>query len=149
MVVAMTASDDYCELCDLPLSQCIHGRPPPQPAIKPPPKPRKRAAARPPVGAMSRKPVNRRWTPPEVFKPLILAVLQEAGSELDADELFLELEIAADDRLLPGDRETTPEGEPRWQYAARRARVELINEGLMTRGVPGVWKLTSPGQRSG
>jgi hypothetical protein len=73
----------------------------------------------------------------------VLAVLEEAGGELDADELFLELEIAVEDRLLPGDRELTPEGEPRWQYAARRARVALINEGLMTKGVPGVWKLAN------
>jgi hypothetical protein len=95
------------------------------------------------------KPVTRRWTPPEVFRPLILAVLQEAGGELEADELFLELEIMADDRLLPGDRETTPEGELRWQYAARRARLALINEGLMTKGIPGVWKLTRPGHDLG
>jgi hypothetical protein len=86
--------------------------------------------------------VTHRWTPPDQFKPLILAVLQEAGGELEADELFLELEIMADDKLLPGDRETTPEGELRWQYAARRARQALIQEGQMTRGGPGVWRLT-------
>jgi hypothetical protein len=85
--------------------------------------------------------VNRRWTPPEALKPHILAVLQDADGELDADELFLELEILLEDRLLPGDHESTPTGEPRWQYAARRARLALINEGLMTKGIPGVWKL--------
>ncbi|HWM73926.1 MAG TPA: hypothetical protein VNQ53_09305 [Nocardioides sp.] len=88
--------------------------------------------------------MNRRWTPPEVFKPLILAALQEAGGELDADELFLELEIMAEDRLLPGDGETMPGGELRWQYAARRARLALIDEGLMTKGKPGVWGLARP-----
>jgi len=86
---------------------------------------------------------NRRWTPPEALKPFILSVLEEAGGELVADELLLELEIAVEGRLLPGDRETTPEGEPRWQYAARRARMALISEGLMTKGVPGVWKLAT------
>jgi hypothetical protein len=91
--------------------------------------------------------VNRRWTPPEAFKPLILEVLEEAGGELEADELFLELEIAADQRLLPGDRETTPAGELRWQYAARRARLALIDEGLMTKGSPGVWLLARPARR--
>ena len=71
-------------------------------------------------------------------------VLEEAGGELETDELFLELEIVADERLLPGDRETTPEGELRWRYAARRARQALINEGVMTRGGgPGVWQLVS------
>ena len=46
-----------------------------------------------------------------------------------------------EDRLLPGDRERTPEGELRWQYAARRARVALIKEGRMTKGIPGMWTL--------
>jgi hypothetical protein len=142
MVVAMTTHDEYCDFCDLPMAQCIHGQPPaPKPVVTSPPKPRKRAAARSPAAGTIEKPVSRRWTPPEVLKPHILAVLQEAGGELEADELFLELEIMVEDRLLPGDRESTPEGEPRWQYAARRARVALIKEGLMTKGIPGVWKL--------
>lgn len=87
------------------------------------------------------KVVNRRWTPPDLFKPLILTVLEQAGGELEADDLFLELEILLEDRLLPGDSETTPEGELRWRYAARRARVALIDEGLMTKARPGVWQL--------
>ena len=85
--------------------------------------------------------MHRRWTPPEVFKPLILEVLAQAGGELDNEDVFLELEILAEDRLLPADSETTPEGELRWRYAARRARASLIAEGLMTKGTPGVWQL--------
>jgi hypothetical protein len=85
--------------------------------------------------------VPRRWTPPEAFKPLILTVLEEAGGELEADDLFLELEVRMEDQLLPGDSETTPEGELRWRYAARRARMALVAEGRMTRGRPGVWQL--------
>jgi hypothetical protein len=144
MVVAMTAHDEYCDFCDLPMAQCVHGQPPPappKPVVKSAPKPRKRAVARSRAPGTIEKPVNRRWTPPEALKPHILAVLQEAGGELEAEELFLELEIMVEDRLLPGDRENTPEGEPRWQYAARRARVALINEGLMMKDIPGVWKL--------
>lgn len=148
----MTAADDYCDFCDLPKSQCIHGQPPPPPpsaVVKSAPAPRRRAAGT--TGTSSRtagappKPVNRRWTTPEAFKPLILAVLQEAGGELDAEELFLELEIAAEDQLKPGDHEKTPEGELRWRYAARRARIALVEEGLMTKGRPGVWQLTGSG----
>jgi hypothetical protein len=143
----MNASDDYCDLCDLPRSQCIHGRPPPTPvkAVAKAPAPRKRPAT--PARTSSAppaKPVTRRWTPPDVFKPLILTVLEQAGGELEADELFLELEILAEDRLLPGDGEKTPEGELRWRYAARRARLALIDEGLMTKERPGVWQLASP-----
>ena len=141
----MTATDDYCDFCDLPRSQCIHGQPPPAPskAVKPPTPRKKPATAR--RSAAPEKPVARRWTPPEVFKPLILRALQQAGGTLDADELFLELEILAEDRLLPGDSELTPEGELRWRYAARRARMALIAEGLMTKGTPGVWQLAGPG----
>ena len=139
----MNAPDDYCELCDLPKSQCIHGQPPPapKPAASAAAKPRKRPATKVRTAAVTAKPVTLRWTPPDVFKPLILDVLERAGGELEADELFLELEIVAEDRLRPEDSETTPEGELRWRYAARRARVALIEEGLMTKGRPGVWQL--------
>jgi hypothetical protein len=139
----MNASADYCDLCDLPRSQCVHGQPPPptpNKAVKSPPKPRKRPAPR--RSSAPDEPVTRRWTPPEVFKPLILTVLRQAGGTLDADDLFLELEILAQDRLLPGDTEVTPEGELRWRYAARRARMALIDEGLMTKTRPGVWQIS-------
>ncbi len=141
----MTASDIRCDLCDLPLSQCVHGRPPAPPAPRPagtsPSRPRKPAPARRRATGDLVRPVNRRWTAPEVFKPLIVQVLRDAGGELDADELYSELEILAADRLLPGDRETTPSGELRWRFAARRARLALVEEGLMTTGTPGVWRL--------
>lgn len=141
----MSASDDYCELCDLPTSQCVHGRPPP------PPPPRATAATRPTTpkrpatrartSAPPAKPVTLRWTPPEAFKPLIVTVLQQAGGELEAQEVFRELETLTAGQLKPEDSETTPEGELRWQYAARRARVALIREGVMTKSRPGVWQL--------
>ena len=78
--------------------------------VKKSPTPRTRGAARVRTPGTAAKPVVRRWTPPEAFKPLIVSVLEEAGGELETDELFLELEIVADERLLPGDRETTPGG---------------------------------------
>ncbi len=140
----MNAVEDYCELCDLPRSTCIHGRPPPPEPTRAaaPPTPRKRAAPRTTTKkAAAAKPVTLRWTPPEAFKPLILAVLEDAGGELDADEVFRELEVLAGDRLRPEDSETTPEGELRWRYAVRRARVALMDEGLMTKGTPGLWQL--------
>jgi hypothetical protein len=139
----MNESDDYCELCDLPRSQCIHGRPPQEPVktVKAP-APRKRAPARTPgAAATPAAPVNRRWSRPDDLKPLILSVLREAGGELDAEDMFLELEIAAEDQLRPGDREPMPTGELRWHYAARRARVDLIKEGVMAQGTPGIWRL--------
>ncbi|MBZ5737646.1 hypothetical protein [Nocardioides mangrovi] len=142
---------DYCELCDLPRSTCIHGNPPAPP---PPSTPttratpvvrRKAAAPRVPGSSAASAPsrvVRHRWTPPDVFAPHILEVLREAGGELDQDELFDRLETAMAERLGDADRETTPEGELRWRYAARRARQSLVSEGLMTKGRPGVWALS-------
>jgi hypothetical protein len=140
----MTASDDYCELCDLPKSQCLHGLPPPvaKKATAAPPKPKKRTTARPSPPAAPAKRVARRRTPPEAFKPLIVTVLERAGGVLEADEVFLELATLAEGQLLPEDNQTTPEGELRWRYAARRARVALIDEGRMTKGRPGLWQLS-------
>ena len=139
----MSATTDYCDLCDLPRSQCVHGQPPPpapsRAVTPPPPKPRKRPTTR--RTSRPEQPVRRRWTPPDAFKPLILTVLTEAGGTLDAQDAFAELELLARDRLLPADSELTPEGELRWRHAARRARVALIDEGLMTKARPGVWQL--------
>lgn len=144
-------NDDYCELCDLPMSQCVHGRPLPVPPPKPekaPPRPRKAAATKARPAASRPSAANRRWTPPEVFKPAIILLLQDAGGELEAEQLFEQLEAVVRDDLLPSDSETTPEGELRWRYAARRARVALIDEGLMTKTRPGLWQLAGPGQRA-
>ena len=88
--------------------------------------------------------MTRRWTPPEVFKPLIVKVLGNAGGLLEAEEALLELEILAADLLVPGDCEATPQGELRWRYAARRARVALVDEGVMTNTKPNVWELVDP-----
>jgi hypothetical protein len=138
----VNASEDYCDFCELPLSQCVHGQPPPAPVpAKAAPAPRR---ATPVKRAAAPKAVRLRWTPPEAFKPLILSVLEDSGGELESEELFAELEKVAADRLRPEDNETTPEGELRWRYAARRARVALIDEGLMTKTRPGVWQLARP-----
>ena len=140
--------EDYCELCDLPKSQCIHGQPPPPP---PPPKPTATKAPRAPrapratatraTAPAPTRTVPRRWTPPEAFKPALVAVLQEAGGELEQEEVFAGLEERMAERLTAADHETTPEGELRWRYAARRARQVLISEGEMAKGRPGIWTL--------
>ncbi|MDH2415763.1 hypothetical protein [Nocardioides sp. CER19] len=143
----MSTTDDYCELCDLPRSQCIHGRPapvdPPAPA-KTPRQPRPRAAAAPARVGVTKKAVSHRWTSPEVLSPIVVEVLQEAGGELPADDLLSEVREIIGDRLRPGDEELTPAGELRWHYAARRARQSLIGEGVMVAGRPGIWRLGQP-----
>lgn len=70
-----------------------------------------------------------------------MSVLEEAGGELDTDDLFAALETRLADELLDGDRQLTPEGELRWRFAARRARQSMITDGVMSRGVPGSWRL--------
>jgi hypothetical protein len=148
-------TEDYCELCDLPLSTCVHGRPPPRP-----PEPvRKAPAARAtPVrsraaGASSRaaaddvstRRVPRKWTPSEDFRPHVLAILRENDGRLDADDLMLELEIRLEGVLTPGDREQAPQGGERWHVAVRRQRKALADEGLLVPAQPGIWELTPRG----
>ncbi|GAB3199862.1 hypothetical protein GCM10027062_17690 [Nocardioides hungaricus] len=141
------SAEDYCDLCDLPKSTCIHGNPP----APPPPRSTARTAtprtatpraSRPVVTrAAPTRSVPRKWTPPDAFKPNILAVLAESGGELEQEELFGVLEERMAEQLTEADRGTTPEGELRWRYAARRARQALIAEGAMSKGRPGVWSL--------
>lgn len=159
-------SEDYCELCDLPLSTCVHGMPapPPEPPRAAPTRTSGSAGSRATGRATSSRATSRtvssstsrtssrtaapptrraprRWTPPEDFRPHVVAVLTDAGGELEADELFDRLEERVGDELLEGDRETTPEGELRWRYAARRARQAMLADGTMEKGPPGVWRL--------
>lgn len=133
-------SDDYCDFCDLPLSQCVHGRPAPVPAAPakaaPTPRPRKQAAPK-----VRSKPVVRRWTPPEVLAPLIVQVLEDAGGSLMADDALTRLAERLEGEFAAGDHEKTPTGEPRWQYAARRARADLVKDGTLLKDEPGVWRL--------
>jgi hypothetical protein len=136
------SAEDYCDLCDLPKSTCIHGNPP----APPPPRATARTAAprasKPVVKkAAPTRSVPRKWTPPDAFRPNILAVLEEAGGELEQEELFRVLEERMGERLTAADHGTTPEGELRWRYAARRARQALIADGEMGKGKPGVWSL--------
>ena len=70
-------------------------------------------------------------------------MLEEAGGELEAEEVFLELEILLEDRLAPGALEFFLVGVLCWCFAARRARIALIEEGLIAKARPGVWQLAT------
>lgn len=140
-------AEDYCELCDLPLSQCVHGRPEPKPVEpeKAPPASRVRTRTTTPrvPGTPVRKSAPRKWTSPDELKAPIVALLQESGGELPADEVFPTLDERLGEALRPGDREPSPTGEPRWQLAARKARRALQDEGVLEPGTPGVWRLSA------
>jgi len=152
-------TEDYCELCDLPLSTCVHGRPPaPPPApVRKAPAPRatqvrSRTADGSARSALTRDvspPRRRKWTPTEEFRPHVLAILRDSGGRLDAEDLMLELEIRLEDVLTPGDRELAPQGGERWHVAVRRQRKALADEGLLVPAQPGVWELTAQGLAEG
>ncbi len=145
-------------MCDLPLSQCVHG----MPAPVDPPKPTRAAAprssasrsgaSRAPRAKPTRSPTTtrrtapRRWTQPVELRPFVLAVLQDAQRPLEQDDVLARLEDRIGERLRAGDRDPNPRGELRWHAAARTARKELIDEGLLDRAGPGIWALTRAGE---
>lgn len=142
--------EEYCELCDLPLATCVHGMPPAPEPVKAPPKAspvtrRRTTASSAPSSAAPARTAPRRRTDKADFKPVIVAVLQEAGGEQEAELVLTALEERLADVLKPGDHETGPTGEVRWRTAARWARKELADEGLLVAPQPGVWALTDAG----
>ncbi len=155
----VVSATDYCDLCDLPLSTCVHGMPkpvePPPPAKKAPPKAspvtRRRTTPASSGGAFgSSAPAAparpRRRTPAVDFKPWIVKLLQEAGGQAESDDLLSDLEQRLGDVLRPGDLESGPTGELRWRTAARTARKELADDGLLLAPRPGTWALTDRGR---
>ncbi|MFC4783551.1 hypothetical protein ACT8ZV_03695 [Nocardioides sp. MAHUQ-72] len=146
----MTSSADYCDHCDLPLSQCVHGQPPPPPPEKKAAPVRRakpatsRAKAAPAVSVTSKPP---RRTPQREFRRFILAALQDNGGRAEMEDVMAELERRMEPVLRPADHETVNQGEIRWRYAARLERKAMLDEGLIQPPrQPGVWELTDLGR---
>lgn len=145
-------AEDYCDLCDLPLSTCIHGMPAPPPAPVPAPRtprsPRATATRKPTVKVTQAAPAAiRKRTEQETFRPFILQLLQEEGA-LETAEV---MELLADrmaEVLLERDKQKSPTGEIRWQTVARAERKAMMDEGLIVAAQPGVWQLTESGKAS-
>ncbi len=143
-------AEDYCDLCDLPLSTCIHGMPPPPPPPAPAPRtprsPRATATRKPAARVTSSAPPPVRVrTEQEAFRPFILALLKDEGS-LETAEV---MELLADrmaEVLLDRDKQKAPTGEVRWQTVARSERKAMIDEGLIVAAQPGIWQLTDRGR---
>ena len=138
--------EDYCDLCELPLSQCVHGMPKPAPAPPKTPAQRRttraaRPTASPTTGAVTRRPTPRRYTPAEEVAPLILQVLEDEGGRAAAEDVMAGVEIALAPSFRAGDQEKGPTGELRWRTAARKARKALSDEGLIVVPEPGTWEL--------
>ncbi len=157
----MTSSEDYCELCDLPLSQCVHGRPPAPPPEKKPARTATRTTTRSTSGSagttsrgsspapsaratVSSRPPRR--TPQREFRRHILAALQDAGGRADVEDVMAEVARRMEEVLRPADHETVNQGELRWRYAARLERRAMQDEGLMVPpSRPGLWELSAAG----
>ena len=147
-------AEDYCELCDLPLSTCVHGMPKPTPPPVTTPAPRVRTTPRrastsgvraPQVTATPRLPSK--VTGQAAFRPHIVRILRAEGS-LETEDMLLELELAMEDELRERDRQPAPTGETRWHATARAERKAMIDAGLMVEG-RGVWELTDAGRALG
>jgi hypothetical protein len=142
-------ADDYCELCDLPLSQCVHGQPPPPPPEKKAPvrKAAPRAARSKPAAATKVSSTPPRRTPQREFRPHILAALQDSGGQAEVEDVMAELARRMETVLRPADHETVNQGELRWRYAARLERKAMLDDGLiMPPRQPGLWELTELGR---
>jgi hypothetical protein len=151
----MASTSDYCEHCDLPLSQCVHGQPPPPPPEKkaaPAPRARRTSASTSttrtsstPAVSVSSKPPRR--TPQRDFRRYILAALQERDGRADIEDLMADLVERMEPVLRDADHETVNQGEVRWRYAARLERKAMLDDGLiMAPREPGVWELTDLGR---
>lgn len=137
-------SETFCELCELPLSTCVHGRPPvvPTAPVKRAAAPRKRAAST----TSARGPVVRRRSATRTaqadFRPHIQAVLRENDGALEADLLMDALAARLADDFLPEDLQRLSSGEIRWRQSVRFERKAMTDDGLMhPPRTPGVWEL--------
>ncbi len=142
-------AEDYCDLCDLPLSTCIHGMPAPPPAPVAAPSaraPRATATRKPSVRATTSTPSPvRKRTEQETFRPYIVELLKDEGA-LETAEVMAFLEDRMAEVLLERDRQKAPSGEVRWHTAARSERKAMIDEGLIVPAQPGIWQLTERGK---
>ncbi|MGZ4446265.1 MAG: hypothetical protein ACXVEC_06245 [Nocardioides sp.] len=148
-------TDAYCDLCELPLSTCVHGMPKPPP-VEEKPKAAPRAARTPRAAAstttrstpgLTVRQVGAKRTPQREFRPYILEALVEAGGRAPADLVLGAVEQLMADVLRDGDREPTPAGEVRWRSAARFERKAMLDDGLLLPVVEtGVWELSPEGR---
>jgi hypothetical protein len=141
-------AEEYCELCDLPLSTCIHGMPKPLPPPPTAPRAPRARTSTPRASAVRTTTAARppsKVTDRSAFRPHIVRILKLEGS-LETEDMLLELEMAMDEELLERDRQPSPTGEIRWHTTARSERKSMIDAGLMSGGKPGVWELTDAGR---
>lgn len=139
---------EYCDRCDLPLDQCIHGRP--EPVVVPkaaepkkPPAPRKAKTAQPRVE--TRRVAAPRTTSQTAYRQALLDVMRDMGGRGEAEAILAEVEQRLAARLRDRDYEEV-QGEARWRRAARFERKDMVEAGLLEPVIErGVWQLTAAG----
>ena len=139
---------EYCDRCDLPLDQCIHGRP--EPVVVPkaaepkkPPAPRKAKTAQPRVE--TRRVAVPRTMSQTAYRQALLEVMRDMGGRGEAEAILAEVEQRLAARLRDRDYEEV-QGEARWRRAARFERKDMVEAGLLEPVIErGVWQLTAAG----
>jgi len=89
-------------------------------------------------------------TPEDAYYVPILQTLAELGGSAPIDRILDGVGRRMKDALRPVDREPLASAPdmPRWQNAARWARLSLVREGLLKADSPrGVWEITDAGRR--
>lgn len=157
-------SQDWCDLCELPLSQCPHGAPPPPPPSPTPrsaPRPRKAPARAPSASATgptsaprrsspavtTRAPVRRTppgRTPQTEFRKALLAELADQPVPVEREQVLAALEERMD--LTEQDRGITADGEVRWRRTAIKERKAMADDGLVATAGHGMWVLSPAGR---
>lgn len=139
---------EYCDRCDLPLDQCVHGRPEPVVVpkvveLKTPPAPRRAKPAQPRVE--TRRVPAARSTSQTAYRQALLEVMRDMGGRGEAEEILTEVERRLAPRLRDRDYEEV-QGEARWRRAARFERKDMVEAGLIEPVIErGVWQLTPAG----
>jgi len=78
----------------------------------------------------------------------LLTVLNERGGAAPANEVIKAVGERLRDRFTPTDMDSLPSGAIRWQKRVQFVRLQLIEEGLLTKDSPrGVWALTPAGTK--
>jgi Mrr N-terminal domain len=86
-------------------------------------------------------------TPQRDFRPVIRAILLEAGGGREMSEVLQEVELRMRTKFREGDLAAVSTGEVRWRNAARWERMQMAKEGLIRTGTrAGWWELTEDGE---
>jgi hypothetical protein len=90
---------------------------------------------------------DRHFTPTNAYWPAILRVLVERGGRSRSEEVIDGVGRLLDSTLTAADRGRLASGVVRWRNRVAWQRLNMINEGLLSKSSPrGHWEITNPGR---